>query len=118
LQEVAAGINIRIDLTTDLTSVLTRQPSVIRIKDFVQRGSRNVLQSYIGQKFLIEKLGQIEKTLSSYLASLKQAQIIADYSGVKATQDPNDPTIVRVVAFYSPVLPLLWIVITFNLRSS
>lgn len=118
LEEQGANINIRIDLTTDVSSVLTRTPSVIRIKDFVQKGARANLKAYIGQKFLMQKTKEIEQTLSSYLASLRQSEIIKAYQGVKATVDPNDATIVNVEAFYSPVLPLLWIVITFNLRSS
>jgi len=56
--------------------------------------------------------------LTSYLSALQQAQIITAFTGVKAETDPNDPTIVNVEAFYSPVFPLLWIVITFNLRSN
>jgi hypothetical protein len=118
LEEQAAGIIIKFGLTTDLSSVLTRTPSVIRIKDFVQKGTRNALDPFIGQKFLTNKTTEIEQTLGSYLGSLQSAQIITGYTGVKATVDPADPTIVNVEAFYSPVFPLLWIVITFNLRSS
>jgi len=118
LEESGAELVIKIDLTTDLTSVLTRTPSVVATKDFVQKGSRNALGSYIGTKFLTQRLGEIEVTLSSYLDSLKQAQIIVDYTGVKATVNKSDPTTVDVVAYYAPVLPLLWILITFNLRSS
>jgi hypothetical protein len=118
LEEQAAGINIKIALTTDLTSVLTRTPSVIRIKDFVQKGTRAALEPYIGKKFLQQRLQEIEETLGSYLASLQAANIITGYTGVKAESDPADPTIVRVQAYYSPVFPLLWIVVTFNLRSS
>jgi len=118
LEEQAAGIYVKIALTTDTSSVLTRTPSVIRIKDFVQKGSRAVLQPYIGSKFLNERLSEIETTLGSYMRALKQAQIIKAYQGIKATVDPNDPTTVNVQGFYSPVLPLLWIIITYNLRSS
>jgi hypothetical protein len=118
LEEQAAGIVIKFGLTTDLSSVLTRTPSVIKIKDFVQKGARSALEQYIGQKFLVQKTKEIEQSLGSYLGSLQGAQIITGYTGVKASPDPADPTIVRVEAFYSPVFPLLWIVITFNLRSS
>ena len=118
LEEQSASIIVKFGLTTDVSSVLTRTPSVVRIKDFVQKGSRSVLQPYIGQKFLPQRTRDIETTLNSYLASLKQANIITAFSGVKAVPDASDPTIVRVVAYYSPVLPLLWIVITFNLRAS
>ena len=117
LEETAGGIIIKLDLTTDLTSVLTRTPSVIRIKDFVQRGTRAVLDPYIGTKFLAERTSEIEQTLGSYMSALKRSQIIQDFSGIKATVDPNDATTVNVVAYYAPVLPLLWILVTFNLRS-
>jgi len=115
-EETAAGIQIKFALTTDISSPLTRTPSVVRTKDFVQRGSRSILQPYIGKKNLIGRKSEIEKTLKSYLSALKGASIITAYTGVKAEQDANDPTIINVVAYYSPVLPVLWIVITYNLR--
>ena len=118
LEETAAGIVIKFALTTDISSPLTRTPSVVRTKDFVQRGSRSILQPYIGQKNLVGRKSEIEKTLKSYLSALKSATIITAYTGIKAEQDPNDPTIINVVAYYSPVFPVLWIVITYNLRMS
>jgi len=117
LEEQAAGIVIKIALTTDTTSVLTRTPSVIRIKDFVQRGTRSVLDPYIGTKFLAQRLAEITSTLGSYLQALKKAQIILDYTGISAKQDENDPTTINVEAYYAPILPLLWIRVTFNLRT-
>jgi hypothetical protein len=117
-EETAAGIQIKFALTTDISSVLTRTPSVVRTKDFVQRGSRSILQPYIGRKNLVGRKSEIEKTLKSYLSALKTAHIITAYTGIKAEQDANDPTIINVVAYYSPVLPVLWIVITYNLRTN
>jgi len=117
LEEQASGIIVKIDLTTDVTSVLTRTPSVIRIKDFVQQGIRNALMPYIGQKFLSSRTSEITTTVKSYLSSLVKAQIITGFTGVSAIPDPVDPTTIQVVATYSPVLPLLWIVVTFNLRT-
>jgi hypothetical protein len=118
VEEQSANMIIKFGLTTDVSSVLTRTPSVVKIKDFVQRGSRSILQPFIGQKFLSSRLGEIEGSLKAYLSSLQQAQIIAGYSGITAVADANDPSIVRVEGFYSPVLPLLWIVLTYNLRAS
>jgi hypothetical protein len=111
-------MQIKFALTTDVSSVLTRTPSIIRTKDFIQRGSREALAPYIGKKLLVQRLSEIEQTLTSYMSSLQQAQIITAFTGIKAEQDASDPTIVNVVAYYSPVFPLLWIVITFNLRSN
>jgi hypothetical protein len=117
LEEQSAGILVKMDLTTDVSSVLTRTPSVIRIKDFVQKGTRSTLAPYIGMKYLPSRAGEVETSLSSYLSSLVKAQIITAFTGVKAEPDPNEPTTLNVVAYYSPVLPLLWILVTFNLRS-
>jgi hypothetical protein len=117
LEQLPAGIDVKMDLTTDLSSVLTRTPSVIRIKDFVQKGTRTVLTPYIGTKFLPSRMSEIENTLKSYLSSLVSAQIITAFTGVKASPDPTEATTVQVVAYYSPVLPLNWIIVTFNLRS-
>ena len=118
LEEQAAGIVVKTAFTTDLTSVLTREPSVIRIKDYVQKGTRAALLPYIGMKYLPSRTGEIETTLNSYLSSLVKAKIITAFKGVKATPDPTEATTINVEAFYSPVLPLLWIVVTYNLRSS
>ncbi len=116
--EQAAGIEIKFALTTDVSSVLTRTPSIIRTKDSIQRGARAALAPYIGKKLLTQRLSEVQSTLTSYMSALQQAQIITAFTGIKVESDPNDPTIVNVEAFYSPVFPLLWIVITFNLRSS
>jgi hypothetical protein len=118
IEEVASGMDIKFGLTTDISSVLTRTPSVIRTKDFVQRGVRSILTPYIGTKLLVQRVSEIESTITSYLASLQTAQIITAFANVTAAQDAADPTIINVSASYSPVFPLLWIVITFNLRSS
>lgn len=118
LEESAAGINIKFALTTDISSVLTRTPSIVRTKDSIQRSSRSILQPFIGKKLLVQRTKEIEQSLKSYLAALQQASIITAWTGVKAEQDANDPTIINVLAYYSPVFPLLWIVIAYNLRSS
>ena len=118
LEEIASGIEIKFALTTDVSSVLTRTPSIIRTKLFIQRGARAVLSPYIGKKLLTQRLAEIQQSLNSYMSALQQAQIITAYTPATAVQDANDPTIVNVEVHYSPVYPLLWIVVTFNLRSS
>ena len=62
-------------------------------------------------------LAQIEGQLSTTLKALKNAEIIAAFTGIQA-RTTADPTIVEIEAFYQPVFPLLYIVITFNLRSN
>ena len=44
--------------------------------------------------------------------------LINTFTGVTANVSPDDPTAAEVEAYYQPVFPLLYIVVTFNLRSS
>jgi hypothetical protein len=111
-------ISIRQGLTTDMTSVLTKLPTVITIADEVQRQSRGALDRFIGTKFLAGITGQIETQMVKVLKDLKAAQIIAAYTGVSAKVSEDDPTAAEAEAYYQPVFPLLYIIMSFNLRAS
>jgi hypothetical protein len=111
-------IKIRQGLTTDMTNILTKLPTVTQIADEVQKQARNALDKYIGTKFLPGVTGQIEGTLSSVLQKLQAAQIIAGFTGVSAKVSDDDPTVAEIEAYYQPVFPLLYIIVTFNVRSS
>lgn len=111
-------IKIRQGLTTDMSNVLTKLPTVLTIADEVQRQARVALDRFIGTKFLAGVTGQIESQLSTTMKQLKAAQIIAAYTGIAANVAEDDPTVAEVEAYYQPVFPLLYIVIQFNLRSS
>ena len=110
-------LRVRQGLTTDMSNVLTKLPTVITIADEVQRASRRDLDRFIGIKFLPGVLSEIEGQLATTMKALKNAEIITAYTGIQA-RTTNDPTVVEVEAFYQPVFPLLYIVITFNLRSN
>jgi hypothetical protein len=117
LTQRGSVIRIRQGLTTDMSNILTKLPTVITIADEVQRASRRDLDRFIGIKFLPGVLSEIEGQLSTTMKALKNAEIIAAFTGIQA-RTTNDPTVVEVEAFYQPVFPLLYIVITFNLRSN
>jgi hypothetical protein len=105
-------------LTTDMTDILTKLPTVIAIADEVQRQSRSTLDGFSGNKFLAGITSQISSQLQKTLDSLQKAQIIQGYTGVEANPSPDDPTTVEAQAAYAPVFPLLYIVLRFSLRSS
>lgn len=111
-------IECRHGLTSDMTNVLSRVPTVTTIADEVQRQARATLDRFIGRKFLQGVTGEIEGQLSNTLKQLVDAQIISSFTGVKAIVSPDDPTAAEVEAYYVPVFPLLYVVVTFNLRSS
>jgi hypothetical protein len=118
LEDQNLVIRVRQGLTTDMTNVLTRTPTVITIADEVQQQTRATLDRFIGIKFLPGVTSQIEGQLGNTLKLLVQAQIISAYTGIRAKVADDDPTVAEVEAFYQPVFPLLYIVVTFNLRSS
>jgi hypothetical protein len=113
----AGMIQVRHGLSSDMTDVLTKTPTVVQIVDLVQQSSRAALQNYIGVKFLPGILSQLEGNLCMMFQRMIAAQIVTNYTGVKATVSSDDPTLANMEAFYQPVFPLLYIVLNFNLRS-
>ena len=118
LEEQTPVIRLLMYLTTDMSNILTRDPRIVEVKHFIQQGLRTVLARFIGNKNLPKLQSQIKDTVGSYFKSLKQSEIIVNFTGVNVTQNAQDPSTVDVVAYYSPVFPLNWIVVTLNLRSS
>ena len=114
----ADGIKVRHGLTTNMTSTLTRTPTVIQIADDVQIRSRNLLSRYIGVKYVPQVVQQIEGRLNAFLKQLVRDQIISTYTGLSVSRDPEDPTQLNVEVFYKPVYPLLYIQFTFTLQGS
>jgi len=117
LEDRAPSIRVRQGLSTDISNVLTKTPTVITIADEVQRQARVTLDRFIGVKFLPTILQQIEGRMTFMFKGLSSAEIITTFTGIRATTTA-DPTVVEVEAFYQPVFPLLYIVVTFNLRST
>lgn len=118
LEDRPPFLRVRHGLTTDMSSVLTKLPTIIMIADEVQRQARAVLENFVGIKFLPGVLSQIEGRLSMMLKRMVASQIISAYMGVKASISADDPTVAEVEAYYSPIFPLLYLVLTFHLRSS
>lgn len=117
LEDLDPIVRIRQGLTTDMTSILTRLPTVTQIADFVQQQSRLVLDSFVGTKFLASRTNEVEVSMTGLFKALVQAEIVGAFTGIAAEVDPEDPTILRFEAFYQPIFPLLYLVLTFNLRA-
>lgn len=118
IEERPPFLRVRHGLTTDMSNVLRKTPTVRQIADEVQRQSRNVLANFIGVKFIPGILSQVEGRLAMMFKDLVQQQVVAAYTGIKANVAPDDPTVAEVEAFYQPVFPLLYIVLTFHIRAS
>jgi hypothetical protein len=118
ISEDTNGLYVLQGLTTDMTNVLTRIPTVIQVVDEVQQQARAALDKYVGMKFLPGILTKIEGTLASLLKKLINQQIITTYTDPVAQISPDDPTVAEVSAGFVPVFPLLYIVVTFQVRAS
>ena len=117
LEDMNGLIRIRQGLTTNMTNALTRLPTVTQIADFVQQQSRSTLDGFIGTKFLSGRTSEVNITMTSLFKQLVQAEIVAAFTGINSNVDPNDPTVLQFEAYYQPIFPLLYIVLTFNLRA-
>ncbi|MBD3260224.1 MAG: hypothetical protein GF334_00875, partial [Candidatus Altiarchaeales archaeon] len=118
LEEQIPVIRILMYLTTDMSSSLTRDPRIVEVKHYVQQGLRRTLNRYIGVKNLPKVQPQVKDSVGSYFKALKKSEIITDYTGINVSQNETDPSTLDVEAYYSPVFPLNWIVVTLNLRTS
>jgi hypothetical protein len=118
LEYIPGGtVRVMMALTTDTTSVLTRDPRIVGVSQFVQKGVRSACDPFIGMKNLPGLTGRIETALKQYFKALVDQKLIAAVQGISAVVNSADPTTVDVTAYYSPVLPLNWIVVTLNLSS-
>jgi hypothetical protein len=118
LEEQTPFIKILFYITTDTSTAVTRDPRIIEVKHYVQQGLRRALDRYIGVKNLPKIQAQVKDSVGSFFKALKQKEIIYDFTGISVKQNEQDPSTLDVEAYYSPVFPLNWIVVTLNLRQS
>jgi hypothetical protein len=117
IQKISSSFVIRHGLTTNMSSILTKEIMIITIKDFIQQQARQVLDSYIGRKMTGNLTNEISTSLGSMLRSATDAQIIKDYKGVTAEIDSVQPDYIKVSAFYVPIFGLNYIQVTFTVRT-
>jgi len=116
IEDTNPVLRVRHALTTNMTSALTREVSIITIKDFVQQAMRFALEQYIGEKYLLRLNNDIAITANSVMQQLVDREIIVAASGASVETDQGDPTMAVVEISYAPVFPLNYIKVTFNLR--
>lgn len=107
---------IRDALNTDVTSTLTREPTVTFIADYLQILTRQVLKRFIARPYINSILGEIETVFTGFMNFMQQSNIITAFRNVKVEEHPSDPTIVLVTVEYSPVLPIKYIFVTFQIQ--
>ena len=117
LEDLQPIMRIRQGLTTNMSNVLTRLPTVTQIADYVQQQSRYSLDAFVGTKFLPTRTGEVVVSMTSLFKQLVAAEIVAAFTGLTAAVDTDDATTLRFEAYYQPIFPLLYLVLQFSLRA-
>lgn len=112
---------VRHGLSTDITSVVTREISITRARDALFESLQVGLDNsgLIGSPIDFETTTRLKGAVTGILEGLVQDEIILAYTDLKVRQQSvlngGDPTVIEVRFAYQPALPLNYIVVTFSL---
>lgn len=111
---------VRHGVTTDVTSVNTREASVVRAKDaLVTLVTNGFTESdIIGDPISTELLYAVKSVMQGYLETAVQDGMIVAYTGLSVRQRPDDPTVIEIKFGYKPSYPLNYIAIAFSIDMS
>ena len=114
------GLICRHGVSTDPTSVLTREISITRQQDAVIRAIMLSLDQadLIGTPIVAETPVRIKGVVQGVLESMVQADVIVGYSGLSVRQIEIDPTVIEVKYLYAPAYPNNYILITYGIDTS
>lgn len=107
---------VRHGVSTDPTSVLTSELSITRQADTMIRSCTDALEAadLIGSPIVDETAARIKGIIQNVLETIKDAEIIYDYSGLSVRQQSVDPSVIEVRFQYRPTYPLNYINIVFG----
>jgi hypothetical protein len=113
-------LRCRQGVTTNMSSVITRQISVVRSADYMMTMFEQTLDSsgMIGNPTTDSSPAQVQVVCQSVLDALKTAGIITGYSGLNAVLGSTNPTVIQVTFAYQPAYELDYIVVTFNVDTN
>lgn len=97
----------RHQLTTDMTSLITRELSIIKLVDFAAKFFRNSLRPYIGNhNITAEYLTQLRGISEAILRGLIEGGVVLEASGLEALyQDQDEPDSVIIEIFLDVPYP-------------
>lgn len=112
---------VRHGLSTDVSSVITREISITRARDTLFQALQDGLDNsgLIGSSIDIETTTRIKGAVQGIMEGLVQDEVVIAYTDLKVRQQSlltgGDPTVIEVRFAYQPALPLNYIVVTFSL---
>jgi hypothetical protein len=115
--DITGNVVVRHGVTTDTTSINTREVSVIRGRDAMLSLLLNVVRQskLIGSPVVQTTLPGLKSVIAGALEYSVATQAILGYAGLKIRQRSVDPSVVEVVFSYAPIYPLNYIVLSFGI---
>jgi hypothetical protein len=113
-------LRCRQGVTTNISSVVTRQISVVRSSDYMMTRIEQTLDNsgMIGNPTTDSSPPQVQIVVQAVLDSLVTAGVILGYSGLNAVLGTTNPTVIQVTFAYRPSYELDYIVVTFNVDTT
>lgn len=107
---------VRHGVTTDSSTVLTREVSVVRGRDAMVAGVKTSLDrsGLIGSPIDQDTVLRVKGVVDGALVAALDSGVIAGYRDLKARMVSTDPTICEVKCFYTPAYPLNYLVFSFS----
>lgn len=117
VEPLASGGRVVFGLTTVQSgNPVEEEISIVRIRDFVAKTTREVLENrFVGGLINDQTVASIKATTRGILESLVAQQIITEFANVTARVDSIEPRQVNVGFDVAPVFPLNWIKIEFSI---
>lgn len=117
IEQVPSGLRVRHGLTTNVSDVIRRTPSVTWTIHRVQQLHRSVCDPYVGQKLTGSLLKSIETDMVGMFGQITgPSGIVNKVAAIEVASDADDPTVARTAAVYIPIFPLEYIVSEFAVR--
>jgi hypothetical protein len=110
---------VRHGVTTDPTSVLTRELSLVRAKDALIDLIYGTIDAggLIGAAIDAETPIRIQGVISGCLEAAVNADMIVAYNGLSVRQQSVDPSVIEAKFQYQPAYPLNYILISFSINT-
>jgi len=117
VEPLSSGGRVVYGLTTVQSgNPVEEEPSVVRIRDFVAKTSRKILEDrFVGGVIDDQTVANVKNTTTSILESLIAQRIITQYANITTKVDSIEPRQINVGFDVAPVFPLNWIKIEFSI---
>lgn len=108
---------VRHGVTTDPTSVNTREASVVRARDGLVTMIRNGFSDsdLIGQAIDEDILFTVKSSMQGFMEEALDSDLIVAYNNLAVRQQTVDPSVIEVKFDYKPAYPLNYIAVSFSI---